>query len=312
LTSREGGEHRSTCFVWDFDGGILKWNRGSEELYGYTLEEALNRTKNELLKTTVPGSSFETVCKVLLESGSWKGELGQVTKSGRRLIVDSHIELVPVAGHRYVLESTRDVTEKKALEERQQLLLSELTNRVKNLLTVVQGMVHQTAKRSTTVPEFVEKLDGRLTALADSQKLLVDSVWGGADLRGLIERQLAPYVGDARARLKLAGETIVLPADIATPFGLVLRELATNAAQYGSLSEENGYVELTWSVANGNDGRVLRVLWKECGGPHVRQPDATGFGSQLIRQGLATAKVRYEFGSQGIECAIELPFPSSN
>jgi hypothetical protein len=32
----------------------------------------------------------------------------------------------------------------------------------------------------------------------------------------------------------------------------------------------------------------------------------------LIRQGLATAKVQYEFRSQGIECAMELPLRSSN
>jgi two-component system CheB/CheR fusion protein len=96
------------------------------------------------------------------------------------------------------------------------------------------------------------------------------------------------------------------------PFGLVLHELATNAAKYGALSQEKGRVELTWPLANGNDGRVLRVLWKECDGPHVCQSAATGFGSQLIRQGPATAKVRYEFGSKGIECDIELPLPSSN
>jgi two-component system CheB/CheR fusion protein len=162
------------------------------------------------------------------------------------------------------------------------------------------------------VPEFVRKLDGRLKALADSQKLLVDSVWGGADLRGLIERQLAPYLGDGRSRLELDGESVVLPGDIATPFGLVMHELATNAAKYGALSEEKGRVQVSWQVANGNDGRVLKVVWKERDGPRVHQPAATGFGSQLIRQGLATAKVQYEFRSQGIECAMELPLRSSN
>jgi two-component system CheB/CheR fusion protein len=96
-----------------------------------------------------------------------------------------------------MLESTRDVSERTALGERQQLLLSELTHRVKNPLTVVQGMLQQTAKNSASVPELVQKLDGRLAALANSQKLFVDSVWGGADGRGLIKRQLAPYVARA-------------------------------------------------------------------------------------------------------------------
>ncbi|HEX3430841.1 MAG TPA: chemotaxis protein CheB [Rhizomicrobium sp.] len=300
---------RSPIFVWDFDDGIVKWNRGSEELYGYSRDQAQGKVKDDLLKTTVPGSSFEVVRKALLERGTWNGELRQVARDGRRLIVDSHIELVPVEGRRYVLESTRDITDSKALMERQQLLVSELTHRVKNLLTVVQGMVHQTAKRSSSIDAFVRKLDGRLTALADSQKLLVDSVWGGADLQQLIERQLAPYVGENRSRVKLDGEMVVLPADIATPFGLVLHELATNAAKYGALSEEKGLVELSWQAVDGNNGRTLKVLWKERDGPPVRPPASTGFGSQLIKQGLASANVQYEFHSQGIECAIELVLP---
>ena len=303
---------RSPIFVWDFDDGIIKWNRGSEELYGYSLDEALGKIKNELLQTVVPGSSFEEVRAQLLRQGSWKGELHQVAKSGRALVVDSHIELVPGEGRRYVLESTRDITERKALESRQKLLVSELTHRVKNLLTVVQGMVHQTGKTSSSIQEFIKKLDGRITALADSQKLLVDSIWEGADLRALIERQLRPYTGDDSSRLRLAGDSVILPAELATPFGLVLHELATNAAKYGALSDENGRVELSWSVVDGNKERALKVVWKEADGPRVRPPGANGFGSQLIRQGLASAKVEHEFHPEGIRCAIEFPlqFPS--
>src|SRR6185312_8210995 len=52
---------RTPIFVWDYDGGILQWNRGCEELYGYTLAEALGRDKAELLQTTAPGSSMEEV-----------------------------------------------------------------------------------------------------------------------------------------------------------------------------------------------------------------------------------------------------------
>src|SRR5262249_52957043 len=148
---------------------------------------------------------------------------------------------------------------------------------------------------------------GRITALADSQKLLVDSVWGGADLRGLAERQLAPYIGEDQSRVVFSGDAVVLPADVATPFGLVLHELATNAAKYGALSKQNGRIDLMWSVANGNKGPVLKVVWTEKDGPPVRQPDVEGFGSQLIRQGVATAKVDYEFLSKGVRCTIEFP-----
>jgi two-component system CheB/CheR fusion protein len=297
-------------FIWDFDGGILKWNRGSEKLYGYSCEEALGKVKNDLLKTVVPGSSFEAMRTELLEKGLWEGELQQVTKDGRALIVESSIALVPVEGRRYVLESTRDITERKALEGRQELLVAELTHRVKNLLTVVQGMVHQTSKTSGSMEELVTKLDGRISALASSQKLLVNSVWEGADLHEMIDYQLAPYVEDGGSRLRIEGAPVVLPADIATPFGLVLHELATNAAKYGALSSPNGRVELNWRAEPGNDTRVLKVVWSERDGPAVRAHPAPGFGSQLIAKGLPGATVEHEYLATGVRCTIELPLPS--
>jgi two-component system, chemotaxis family, CheB/CheR fusion protein len=60
---------RVPVFMWEFDGLILDWNRGCEELYGYTHEEAIGRRKEELLKTEVPGSSFEEMTKRLHEEG---------------------------------------------------------------------------------------------------------------------------------------------------------------------------------------------------------------------------------------------------
>jgi two-component system CheB/CheR fusion protein len=113
----------------------------------------------------------------------------------------------------------------------------------------------------------------------------------------------------AQNRDGLSGERISLPADLATAFGLVLHELATNAAKYGALSSDQGRVELNWRLNAGNDAPVLKVVWKERGGPPVNATHVSGFGSQLIRQGLTGAIVNYEFLADGIKCAIELPIP---
>ena len=102
-----------------------------------------------------------------------------------------------------------------------------------------------------------------------------------------------------------AGEQVVLPADVATPFRLVLHELATNAAKYGALSGQKGFVELNWSVDRRNKGPVLKVVWEEKDGPPVHRPDNEGFGSQLIRRGVSTAKVDCEFLPKGVRCTIE-------
>ena len=295
----------SPIFVWDFDDGIRQWNRGSEQLYGFTKEEAIGEIKHKLLKTKVPGSSFEAVKKDLLNKGVWRGELEYTTKDGRTLMLEADLELIQVAGRRYVLESTRDITRTKALEARQRLLLSELTHRVKNTLAVVQGMVHQTWRRSGNKEDFIERLDGRLAALASSHNLLLESEWNGADLHRLIQDQLAPYA--AGGRLQIKGEPIALSPDVATPFGLVLHELATNAVKYGALSNDKGRVELSWTVTGGNKGRRLKFTWNEKAGPPVKKPSSNGFGAQLIQHGIPGAKVRHEFTRDGVQCMIELP-----
>src|SRR5690606_7625860 len=160
--------------------------------------------------------------------GSWSGELRHRAKDGRWLTVESRAQFGDMDGRRLVLESTRDITDRKAWDERQQLLLRELTHRVKNTLTVVQSIAHQTLRTTPRTEDFAERFNGRLMALAAAHALLVQSDWGGADLAALARSQLAPYVGDRSGRVQIVGEEAMLPADLATPFGLVLHELAVN------------------------------------------------------------------------------------
>jgi two-component system, chemotaxis family, CheB/CheR fusion protein len=146
---------RDPIFIWDYDGTILEWNRGSEELYGYRRDEAVGKRKDLLLGTIVPGGSFTDLRVKLLDEGNWNGELKHRTKAGRELTVESRIILEKIEGRRLALESTRDVTERKAWETQQQLLLRELTHRVKNTLTVVLSIAHQTgalANRTRSSP----------------------------------------------------------------------------------------------------------------------------------------------------------------
>ena len=299
---------RAPIFIWDFDGGILQWNRGCEDLYGYSKEEAVGRDREELLKPSVPNSSFEAVMAALLETGVWEGEIHQETKSGRKFPAESQIELMSNGGRRYVLESTRDIAQSKAWAARQRLLLSELTHRVKNVLTIVQSIVHQTW-RSGSRDDFIERVDRRVAALADSHNLLVESEWRGADLRALIQNQAMAYMPNAAARVHLSGPSVMLPPDLATPLGLVVHELATNAAKYGALSGDKGEVDLAWSVSRRNQRPLLKVVWREHDGPPVAAPSGSGFGSRLIRQGLAGATVKHEFLPQGVQCEIEVPLP---
>ena len=109
-------------FVWEFPRTIVYWNRGAEQLYGYSRDQAIGRVAHELLHTEHPmaTSDFEAV---LQREGEWTGELTHTTRDGRKIVVESrHVLIIETDGRRLVLETNRDITERKrAQTERERL-----------------------------------------------------------------------------------------------------------------------------------------------------------------------------------------------
>ncbi len=93
---------------------------------------------------------------------------------------------------------------------------------------------------------------------------------------------------------------------LATPFGFVLHELATNAAKYGSLSVPSGTVSVAWTTAMRNNQRILRIVWTETGGPRAVAPAGGGFGHTLIESAIPGARVEPEYRASGLVCTIEV------
>ena len=302
---------REPIFVWDVDDSVLQWNRGCEEFYGFKSTEAIGQQSQRLLRTTVPGSSFEQLKAKLLERGTWSGELIQKTKDEREFAVDSRLELVTVEGRRLVFESDRDITERKQWEQQQRLLLRELNHRVKNTLAVVQAIAHQTLRSAKTTKDFVQGFEGRVAALGSAHDLLVQSDWKGADLASLVREQLKPYISDDPSRAQIEGPPVVLPPSLASPFSFVIYELATNAAKYGAWSAPAGTVSLKWSLAQRKEATVLKFVWTESGGPRVKPPTGKGFGSVLIEQEVPQARVQRDYKPSGVVCTIEVPLQST-
>jgi two-component system CheB/CheR fusion protein len=209
--------------------------------------------------------------------------------------------------------SGRHVAEAAVLagEGHQRLLLSELTHRVRNSLAVIQAIARHTLRGDRPKEELLARFEGRLAALAGAHTLLVESDWKGADLADLAHQQLDAYGGKNPDRLSISGEAILLPADVATPFGLVLHELATNAVKYGALSNPTGRVAVTWTLSPGNKRRLIRVEWQETGGPTVQKPGAGGFGTTLIESAIPGAMVKRELRAGGLACTIELELPEA-
>ena len=102
-------------FSWDIERGILDWNRGCEQLYGYTRAEAVGRNSHTLLKIT-PSCPLEVIYAELTATGAWTGELHHRTKDGREVLVESRWGLMKTGGRSLVLETNRDITERRQAE----------------------------------------------------------------------------------------------------------------------------------------------------------------------------------------------------
>jgi PAS domain S-box-containing protein len=119
-----------TIFVRDMSDVITYWNRGAQELYGWTTEDALGKNSQELLQTVAP-APLEDIRAELLRTNRWEGELKKTKGDGTQVVVASRWSLRrdeherPVA----ILETNNDITERKHREQEIQSLNQELAKR---------------------------------------------------------------------------------------------------------------------------------------------------------------------------------------
>jgi two-component system CheB/CheR fusion protein len=102
--------------VWDRHSGIVDWNQGCEQLYGYSRSESLGRTSHQLLQTRFP-QPFAEIEQAIDQHGTWSGELRHITRAGLEIIVESRWQLSHIGERKFVLETNRDITERTAAQE---------------------------------------------------------------------------------------------------------------------------------------------------------------------------------------------------
>jgi two-component sensor histidine kinase len=192
-------------------------------------------------------------------------------------------------------------------EEQQRILLRELNHRMKNSFAAVRSIASQTLSHARDPDEFQRAFEGRLAALSSASTLLVAGNWQVAELRALIEATLEPF--RTAHNLLLRGPDVTLPSEMTLTLGLVLHELATNAAKYGAFSVPAGRVEIVWAMQREAAEARLILDWSEHGGPPVEQPERRGFGRSLIERSVAyelDGSAELTFAPEGVRCHIEV------
>src|SRR6185295_5738182 len=166
-----------------------------------------------------------------------------------------------------LLGATIDITERKQSDAQRDLLVAELSHRVKNTLATVISIAHQSFSKGPSVEDARRSFDGRIRALAQTHGRLAEGNWSGVSFETMLNDELAPYRRDDGGNVNMRGPRITLAPKHAVVLGMAVHELATNAAKYGALSSKSGVVDVEWDIARPQS--ELRIRWTESGGPAV-------------------------------------------
>ncbi len=205
-----------------------------------------------------------------------------------------------------------EVTERRVAQRTQELLLRELDHRVKNLFAVISGLISFSARHAACPAAMSKALLGRIQALARAHDLVRPAMGGrgmeavATSLGQVAETVLQPFAAMEPGRLTLDGPDLRVGPLAAPPLALVLHELATNAAKYGSLARPEGRLLLVWEA--GPEGGIL-LRWQESDGAPVTMPEDQGFGHRLVQQCIAQlgGTAHFTWRPEGLMLELRLP-----
>ena len=187
----------------DLDGIITSWNRGAEHLFGYTAEETIGRPVTML----IPADQLDEEPGILerIRRGERIDHYETVRRRKDGSLVDISLTVSPVRTPEGTIvgasKIARDISERRRAQEQQNLLLREMSHRVKNLFSVTSSLVTLSARSARTPQDMETAVRERLAALTRAQELTRPGLIGTGDeavqettLHALIGTIFAPYV----------------------------------------------------------------------------------------------------------------------
>ncbi|WP_296709530.1 PAS domain S-box protein [Rhodoblastus sp.] len=299
----------------DINGVITDWNRGAERLFGYSADEAIGRSITML----IPEDRHDEEPAILarLRRGERIDHYETIRRHKDGSLIEISLSVSPVRNRAGRITGAskiaRDITVKRRAEQQQRLLLAEMSHRIKNLFSLAGSIVTLSARSAASASQLASAVSERLRALAKAHELTIPTdafraTGARATLQSLIETVMAPYqdLCAPRPRIRVKCCDTPISGEAVTSFALLINELATNAAKYGSLSAPDGRVEINCGE---HDGRFV-IDWQEIGGPKVSIPSgAEGFGSRLVNatvEGRLNGSIRREWKPEGLAIHVSI------
>jgi PAS domain S-box-containing protein len=206
-----------SIFFRDMNGVISYWNRGAQELYGWSAEEAIGKRSHELLRT-VFSAPLADIDEELQRTGVWEGELRHTKADGSQVISASRWSLRRDSHGRpvVIMETNNDITERKHAEDEIRRLNQELGRRAaelesanKELESFAYSVSHDLRAPLRHVVGFSELLQARASSSVDEKsRHYIQTICGSARRMGHLIDDLLAFSRIGRA------ETRYMPVDL--------------------------------------------------------------------------------------------------
>ena len=244
-----------------------------------------------------PRKSFELWQDIVRgQSAPWTSADLRIAEGLRVTLLEVILQLADLAAR-----------ERRAAHERQELMIAELNHRVRNILSLVRGLVAQSKDTAGSIEEFAAILGGRIQALARAHDQITSLNWAPVALKSLVESEAGAYLGARAGRIRMDGPNVALDPKAFATLALVVHEMMTNSAKYGALADSTGQVDVVWQL---DPGASLVIEWKESGGPPVQPPSRRGFGTTIIERSIpfdlhGDAELRFDL--LGVQARFVIP-----
>ncbi|MBV9529044.1 MAG: PAS domain S-box protein, partial [Sphingomonas sp.] len=227
------------------DSIILTWNAGAERLFGYTAEEAIGRSVTMLIPEDRLSEEDHILGRLRAGERVDHFETIRLHKDGSLIDVSLTISPVRNAAGEVIGASkiARDISELKQSRSGQSILLREMNHRIKNIFSVIGGLVALSSRASDG--QLGRAILSRLEALGRAHELTLPDLCSDTvtekttSFAELLRTIVAPHELDEE-RVSIHGEDVSLSGPALTSIALLLHELTTNAAKYGAFSTPGG------------------------------------------------------------------------
>ena len=292
------------------DQPIIFANRAFRRLTGYDEEEILGRNCRFLQGPKTNRDAVAKVREAIEHEDVVVVELLNYRKDGTPFwnalhlgpIYDSQGNLIYFFGSQW---DVSDVRAARAEERHAREMAREVSHRMKNMFSVISGIVNVMGRVRGVESEAAE-INSRIQALGRAYETTLDEASVGViDLGPAVKAILEPY--DFGDRLVFLGNGAQVPFSAMSLIGLVLHELAANATRYGAWSgDTDGQVSLDWQRHGGD----VVLTWIETGGPRIAgEPESSGTGAKIMDRMVAAARgsIERNWKAEGLHAVVTVP-----